>query len=186
MTDRLLKEDYRVRPVDLATAASIIKRYHYAQGGPNTGVQFDGLFAVGRDECLGAAWWLPPTKIAAQSVCAEWRRVLSLCRMAIAPEVPKNAATFLLSKAVRRLRRDGRWDVLLTYADERVGHEGHVYRAAGWEYLGRTKGDYAWLDSAGRQVSKKATKSRTTAEMLALGYSRSGPWPKHKYILRLK
>lgn len=182
------RAEFEVRTVERGVAADLVATHHYAKGGPNTAVLCSGLFRKGAADCLGVAWRLPPTKVAAQSVCSptdDWRRVIALCRMAIVPNVPKNAASFLLSRSCRALKQSGRWDIALTYADERVGHSGGVYKAAGWTYLGRTKGDYAWTDSTGRQVAKKATTSRTTAEMLALGLTRSGPWPKHKYVRRL-
>lgn len=184
------KSQWEVRPVTLQVARDLVERFHYAQGGPNTGVQFDGLFYIQDIEtCKGVAWWLPPTKPAAISVCGtsdDWRRVISLCRLVIIPEVPKNAASFLLSKAIKRLRSTGRWDIAVTYADTRMNHSGLTYKASGWTYLGETKGDVAWLDSNGRQISKKATKSRTVAEMKALGLTKSGPWPKHKFVRRIR
>ena len=135
---------------------------------------------------MGVAWWLPPTKVAAQSVNrGEWQRVLSLTRMVILPAVPQNAASFLLSRSVKLIAAEGRFRSLVTYADEYMGHTGGVYKSAGWEYVGRTGPYVKWHTSEGRQVAAKATKTRSKAEMLALGHTRVGSFHKHKYVKHL-
>ena len=90
-------------------------------------------------------------------------------------------------RAIREIKRDGRWRTLLTYADESQGHTGLVYRAAGWQYLGRTKPAARWVHFlTGRQMSKKSTRTRTDAEMPATGAIYTGAYCKHKYVLRLR
>lgn len=158
---------------------------HYAKGGSNTAVYMHGLFSR-EGEPVGVAWWLPPTRVAAESVSAEWKKVLSLTRMVILPGIPKNAASFLLSKSCKAISADGRFHTLVTYADEWAGHDGLVYRACGWEYLGRTGPYPKWIDPSGRQVAVKATKNRTKAQMLDLGYVCLGSFYKHKFLKRLR
>jgi hypothetical protein len=183
-----------VSPVDRETALQLVALEHYAQDGPNTGTAFHGLFR--RDDhmaCLGVAWWLPPTRIAAASVWPDDpSAVLALSRLVVLPDVPGNGASFLLAGASRligqlppHLSRAGlakHWRCLLTYADTRLGHTGAIYRAAGWEYLGLTKPEPAWVDGAGRQVSRKrGPRTLTVTEMAELGYTRVGSFAKHKY-----
>jgi hypothetical protein len=136
---------------------------------------------------VGAALWLPPVKVAAESVAADrWQGVLSLSRLAVAEGEPQNTTTLLLGGSMRRVMRDPRWHTFLTYADTRQGHTGAIYRATNWEYLGEVAGASAWIDPAtGRQVASKATVSRTVAEMLALGYERLKPSRKHKFVFHI-
>lgn len=183
----LRARDYTVATVDLATCQRMVAEHHYAQGGPNTAVFRHGLFHVDDPmTCLGIAWWLPPTRVAAESVCANWRAVLTLTRLVVHPAVPQNGASYLLAASVKLIRRDPRWECLVTYADMSQGHTGAIYRAAGWRYVGQTAAEQRWVDPAGRQVSRKAgPKSRTRAEMTALGYVPLGPSRKHKYVLDL-
>jgi hypothetical protein len=150
----------------------MVAEHHYAQGGPNTAVFRHGLFHIDDPmTCLGIAWWLPPTRVAAESVCANWRGVLTLTRLVVHPDVPQNGASFLLAASVKLIRQDSRWECLVTYADMSQGHTGAIYRAAGWRYIGQTAAEQRWVDASGRQVSRKAgPKSRTRAEMLALGH----------------
>lgn len=180
------REYWDVVPVPHTVCQDLVQRHHYAKGGSNTAVYCHGLVRRDNPErVVGIAWWLPPTRVAAESVSDDWTRVLSLTRTVIEPGVPKNAATFLLSKSVKLIKIDGRLHTLVTYADERAGHTGGVYRAANWTYVGRTGPYVKWVAEDGRQVAAKATKARTKAEMEALGPVRLGSFHKHKYVLRL-
>lgn len=113
------KKDYEVRTVDHATAKALVEKYHYAGGGSNTGTHFFGLFRQGEDECLGVAWYLPPTPPAARATWdGEWRKVLSLTWFVLVPGLPTNAESFLLRASMRALRDEEKWECLVTYADQ--------------------------------------------------------------------
>ena len=186
--NRLVANQWTVRSIPLPVAQQLVRKHHYAKGGANTGVFVHGLIRKDTDEVHGVAWWLPPTRVACESVNRDnWRRVLSLTRMVITPGTPKNACSFLLARSIKIIRRDGRFDTLVTWADEGEGHTGGVYRAANWTYLGANTGDERWVDPlTGRHVAKKsAGKSRTVSEMLALGYVRAGKTRKHKFVLHV-
>jgi hypothetical protein len=185
--DSLRKQDWEVRDVAHNEARAFIAEYHYARGCSHTRVYGHGLYRRGEDTLYGVALWLPPTRPAAESVNRDsWRKVISLTRLACCPAAPKNAASFLLSRSVALIRADGRFLSLVTYADERMGHTGAIYRAANWTYCGRMKGSPAWVDpQTGRQVATQATKTRTKAEMISLGYRQIGTFAKHKFVLHL-
>lgn len=180
----LRRSEYVVEPVPLAMCADLVREYHYAGRGSNTATFRHGLFrAEDHMTCLGVAWWLPPTKDAAAACWPQdWRAVLALSRLVVRPDVPQNGTSFLLGRSVRLIRRDRRWECLVTYADEAEGHTGAVYLAAGWEHVGWTAPEARWVDGAGRMVSRKAGPvTRTAAEMRALGYSVAGASRKRRF-----
>ena len=159
---------------------------HYSKGCSRTRVYAHALYDKQSNSMNGVAMWLPPTGPAAKSVNQdEWQKVLSLTRLVIMPGVPKNACSFLLARSVEMIRKEGRFVSLVTYADDSQGHTGGIYKASNWAYIGRMKGSLRWTTPEGRQVSTKATVNRTYAQMEALGYTRSGPFYKHKFILHL-
>lgn len=179
------RSDYNVRACSFAEGAALIRANHYAGGCANTATHMHGLFRRDTGALVGAAQWLPPTRVAAESVAGtEWRRVLSLSRVVVLEGEPQNATSLLVGRSVRLVARDGRWVALVTYADESQGHTGGIYRATNWRYMGRTKPEPRWLDADGKQVSRKATKSRTAEQMRNLGYAMSGRFSKHKFVLR--
>jgi hypothetical protein len=186
-SNRLRKEDWEVRDASLDAARAMVKEHHYAKGGSNTAVYIHGLYNRQSGDLHGIAWWLPPTRVACESVNKEkWKQVLGLTRMVMLPGVPKNACSFLLARSERTIKRDRRFVSLVTYADESQGHDGLVYKAANWTYVGRTGPYPRWIDpTTGQQVAVKATVTRTKQQMLDLGYVKQGSFHKHKYVKHL-
>lgn len=180
----LRRSEWMVSTISLDQAVREVERLHYAGGASNTATFRHGLFR--RHEwpftVLGAAIWIPPTRAAAEaSTDGDWKRVLSLSRLVVDPEVPTNGASFLLARSARLVAESGNWDVLITYADEWQGHTGAIYRAAGWEYVGLTNPERTYVRD-GRMVARKAgPNTRTHAEMLALGCEHVGSFRKHKF-----
>lgn len=169
--ENLRRSDWIVERVPHGEAAAVITAWHYSHSTPNTG-QTHGLF--GRHEALGplmgAALWLPPTRRAGEAVAGEgWGGVLSLSRLAVHPDLPRNAASFLLAASMRLLDRD-RWPTLLTFADHQQGHTGAIYKATGWTLDGvSTTGSYFVRN--GVQVGRKRGKRNVSAAQLrADGY----------------
>jgi len=184
---KLKATDYDIRDVKPAEARAFVIKYHYSKGCSNTRVYSHGLYRRGENELLGVAIWLPPTKVAAQSVNQHhWTKVLALTRLAVHPDVPSNGATFLMARSIRLIRKEGRFISLVTYADDFMDHTGAIYRASNWTYIGHMKGSPRWEDKNGKQVARKSTVSRTCAQMIALGYRNVGTFGKHKFVMHLK
>jgi hypothetical protein len=184
MSERLRKTDWEVRVIDIAIARRVVEAHHYAAGAANTATYLHGLYRAGDifdEQCVGVAWWIPPTKTAAEATFPErWQGVLSLSRLVVLPGVPLNACTFMLARS-RRLVDAAEWPCLVTYADEWQGHTGAIYRADNWEYLGLTKPERTYQID-GRMVARKAGgHTRTHAEMLALGAECIGSFARHKF-----
>ena len=182
---QLAKKDWFVRPVSIRAARPLVVAHHYARGASNTATYLHGLFKTGDitdEQCVGVAWWIPPTKSAALATYpTQWKGVLNLSRLVVAPEVPKNAATFLLARS-RKMINSETWPCLVTYADNWRGHTGQIYKADNWNYVGMTKPERTY-QIEGRMVARKAGgNTRTHAEMLALGAVCIGSFSKHKFV----
>jgi hypothetical protein len=183
---KLRAKDYDVRDVAAREAREFVAAHHYSKGCSNTRVYSHGLYRCGEADLLGVAIWLPPTKVAAQSVNREaWQKVLSLTRLAVRADVPSNAASFLMARSIKLIRQDGRFVSLVTYADDFMGHTGAIYRATNWTYVGQMKGSPRWEDADGRQVARKSTVSRNDAQMRELGYRNVGTFGKRKFTMHL-
>lgn len=160
-------------------ARRLVEEHHYAAGASNTATYVHGLYREAGWGMVGVTWWIPPTRGAAGAAWPVPGEVLALSRMVVLPGAPKNSATFLLARSSRMV--GPRWRCLLTYADTWRGHDGTIYRAAGWEYLGLTRPEPVYV-IGGRMVSRKCgPTTRTHAEMLAMGCEFLGRFPKHRY-----
>lgn len=83
------------------------------------------------------------------------------------------------------MRRDERWQVLVTYADRGEGHEGRIYRATNWTFAGETAPERRWTSAGGEMVARKATHSRTYSEMRGLGHVLGEPSTKYRFVKRV-
>lgn len=190
----LHKADWLVDTCSLGQARALVADLHYAAGASNTATFRHGLYPVAEwpFTVSGAAIWLPPTRTAAEASLREadmpddgWQRVLALSHLVIAEDVPTNGASFLLARSTKLIAADGRWDLLVTYADEWQGHTGAIYLAAGWEYVGLTKAERTYVLNGVMVARKAGPKTRTHADMLALGAECVGSFAKHKFRKRL-
>ena len=165
-------------------AADLVKRLHYSRGCANTSVLASGLVSPDLD-LVGAALWMPPPPGSAKWVARKYgcssSKVITLSRMVIEDQVPKNGASFLLGWGSRELRRLG-WQVAVTFADPLEGHTGGVYLACGWTRDGESSAAPRWTDPEGRMRSRHSTKGLTVADMLSRGWGRIPGRPKPRFI----
>ena len=181
--DVLRSADWSVEPIRHSDAVQMIQIWHYAKGAPNTSVATHGLISRTALGVFGAALWLPPPPPAARAVGGDdWRGVLALSRLVVAPEIPQNGASFLLGASMRLIDRS-RWPVLLTYADQRLGHTGAIYRATNWTDHGLVPAGDVWIGSDGVQRGRKrGGRNLSAAEMRASGFERAPKAAKRRFV----
>lgn len=85
--------------------------------------------------------------------------------------IPRCTRSFLMT--LRRLSIP--WpEALISFADPNVGHDGTVYRAASWTYLGQSEESRSYVGPDGQISSRRAFhssgESLTKAEIEALGF----------------
>ena len=85
-----------------------------------------------------------------------------------------------MSKALRRMCRDmidrTRWPVLITYSDEGLSHDGHVYKCSGWKKTTRSRSAlYENEDGRASSYSNGVTGGR---DLKKTGYSYIQRWEK--------
>jgi hypothetical protein len=180
----LRRADWKIGTCSQAEAREFIERTHYSGGCPNTAVARHVIRPAGEEKIMGVALWLPPTRVAAESVNkGNWRGVLALSRLAIAEGMPTNSASFLLGASMRLLDRST-WPTLLTYADTRMNHTGAIYKATNWTCLGEVKGYPAYRHRATGEMRglKRGPVNLKPADMEAQGYERLPAVPKVKYV----
>ena len=124
----------RVALVSRGDVDHLIKK-HYLGKWPGVCVLSLGMFVS--DVAVGViVFALPPRETQKRyggGVCWE------LARLWIDDSIPRNAETFLISKAVKYIKKNHPdVCVLVSYADPSAGHSGVIYKAANWICDGRT------------------------------------------------
>lgn len=204
---KLIKYEWVVANADAHEAIDMITAEHYAPFNADEGqtipyAYVHGLYHIETEILFGVVWWRPPMPNCKQSVAQQCGvdpdRVLELSRVAIVPEAPVNAASFLISGSIALIHSDRYFQALVSFADTLRGHEGKIYQATNWTSVGLTKPEWIWGDPRTadpddpedrlkwKQVPrKKNNRTRTVEEMRALGYELIGKSQKHKYVICL-
>jgi hypothetical protein len=150
-------------------------------------------------ELIGAAVFGWPGAIQSRDICGQQHRSLAVCleRGACNHPAPPNAASFLISRAVRLAARDYGWRIFYAYADPEAGEIGTVYQACNWLYLGqgvgrgKNRGEKSSLrqDWMIPEEGNRVISSRTLCHRgVLIREARERGWipvykhPKHKYV----
>lgn len=131
--DKAWRARCTVSPLSRIDADRMIKQ-HYLGRWPGVCVCILGLFEGMR--AVGViVFALPPRETAKRYGGWTWE----LARLWIENSVPTNAETYFMAAAIRHVRKcHPDVEVLVSYADPSVGHDGTIYRAANWVADGRT------------------------------------------------
>jgi len=125
------------------TVRKFLKKWHYSDYVNIQSKHTFCLFKVGNfgiPEMVGVCIYTRPAgPTAAQSYYPEAPdRVLELRRLCLIDATPKNAESFFVSRTIKWLKKNSKWEFILSYADMEQGHSGVIYRASNFEYLGVT------------------------------------------------
>jgi hypothetical protein len=178
-----------VRRISRSQSREIILEYEWL-GTIGRAIACYGLFL--RNELLGVANFGWPAGIASRDICGADFRELAICleRGACVYWAPKNAASYLISRATKIARCEFGWKIFYAYADEDAGEIGVVYQACNWYYIGcgcgrdpgRLREDF--VDPSGKVVSGRALRRRKLKkrDVLQRGWQVIYSQPKHKYV----
>lgn len=129
--------DAHVEECDLREIKDVIERVHYSHS--VFGVTVDHCYGVFNHNrtCLGGAIFGKPAAYNVSRKYDNGEPLVELRRFVLVDELPKNSESRLLAHMLRDLRKKGVRRVL-SYADPSFGHEGVIYKATGFKYIGRT------------------------------------------------
>jgi len=111
------------------------------------------------------------------------KEVIELIRLVINPEYQaKNFATWFISRAIKLLKLYNKSvKLLVSFADPTFGHNGGVYRAAGWKFDGTTSASYWYFNSRLKSTIHKKT-IWDAAKMLNIDES---SYAKQKHLIKV-
>jgi hypothetical protein len=181
-----------VGPISRDAAKEIILAYEWL-GDMGRAVACYGLHSAG-GEVIGAAVFGWPSSPESRDVCGRENRELAVAleRGACIHYAPPNAASFLISRAVKLAAADHGWRIFFAYADPAAGELGVVYQACNWLYLGAGVGrtpDRWRVDWLIPEEDTKIIASRTLRHRgIKIAEAQEKGWvpvyqnPKHKYV----
>lgn len=129
-------KNYIVKLVERKDIVEFIETWHYSKS--INGCISDYCFALydGVD-MIGAGFF------GRLAMANQWKRfgesiddVIELRRLCCIDDTPKNTESYFIGSMLRWLKKNTKIKVVVSYADAEYGHNGVIYKASNFEYLG--------------------------------------------------
>jgi hypothetical protein len=135
LSPRAALQSIEVKPVPFAVARAIVEQHHYLHSLPGGTKLVFGSF-VG-DSLLGAVTLgVGPFNAPSLVGGASGSDCLTLTRLWLSDELPRNSESKVIGVVMRSLRKHTSIRFVLSYADPSQGHLGTIYQATNWLYTG--------------------------------------------------
>lgn len=133
-------KSFKVIPCTRKEITGFIESNHYSKS--INGCIADYCFKLmDCERIIGAAFF------GRMAMAGQWRRfgktesdVTELRRLCCIDETPKNTESYFIGKMLKWLKKNTELKVVASYADAEYGHEGIIYKASNFEYLGKKPG----------------------------------------------
>lgn len=152
-------KNYKVRLVSRKDITEFIEKWHYSKS--INGCITDYCFALYDDDLMIGASFFGRLAMANQ-----WKRfgncpedVIELRRLCCIDSTPKNTESYFIGSMLRWLRKNTSIKVVVSYADAEYGHDGTIYKASNFEYLGFKSGAKV-IDFNGKLYHDKAIRTK--------------------------
>ena len=155
MGEEIIKvSDFIIEKVPRKTIQNFIHKHHYSHD--TNGIQHMECFALFREgrfgfdkEMIGVAMYAIPSM---PSTAKKYNpdnpdRCRELRRLCCIDDTPTNTESYFIGKTLRWFRQNSDVEVVVSFADLEQGHDGVIYRASNFHYLGQTgKGQALMVD----------------------------------------
>ncbi len=114
--------------------------------------------------------------------------ILELKRFCLSPNLPKNSASWFIAKTMRILKRYNVKNVI-SYADPTQGHEGIIYKASNFQYLGKQKYPTIYYQIGNKKVGIRNFYCKKTNKydiFKGMKHKRVYAQPKHIFMYEIK
>ena len=133
--------DFKIEPVERKVIQSFVHKWHYSHS--TNGVQQTQCFALfSGEKIIGAMIYALPSM---KSTASKYNpdnplRCWELRRLCCIDDTPTNTESYFIGKTLRWIKQNTNIEVIISYADLEQGHEGVIYKASNFHYLGQSGG----------------------------------------------
>lgn len=154
-------KDFRVYHCERKEVRDFIEKWHYSQS--INGVMTTHCFGLlhGRELIGGMLYGRLGMANTWKKYVDSEHKILELRRLCCVDETPKNTESYFIGHTLRWLAKNTEVEKVVSYADMDHNHEGTIYKASNFEYLGTTSkgrrikhGDRIYHDKAIRTKYK--------------------------------
>lgn len=184
--------DIVIKSTPINQYVNFLNNYHYLGAGGRRGYAL-GAYLSGRLIAVAVIGSITRAEMAKKQGL-EPKQVRELARLCIHPDYhKKNFSTWFLSRVIKQYKQECQdIKLIISFADTTQGHEGTVYKAANWQYDGKTGRSFHYIDDSGNTIHKKTVydlarkAGKKEAEYAqAIGYKKVRHLPKKRYLLHL-
>lgn len=146
MNNNFELKDLEFKIVDKATAKLFTKKYHYTRKASQSILNY-GAYYKGELKNL-IVYRYPTGRLMAQQVMEGGtnQNTLELIRMVSLEPKPKNMESYCIHKSFEYLKKEmSNIKIIISYADNSVGHHGYCYQASGFIYYGQSRPTKEWF-----------------------------------------
>ena len=141
MSKKTKVSNFTIEPVDRKVIQPFVHKWHYSHD--TNGVQHTQCFALFDDmKMIGAMIYAIPSMpaTAARYNRDNPERCWELRRLCCIDDTPTNTESYFIGQTLRWIRQNTDIEVIVSYADLEQGHEGVIYKASNFHYLGQSGG----------------------------------------------
>ena len=158
VSDKNVKS-FIVDQVQFKTIRDFIEKWHYSKTvkGLHCTLYF-GLFSEGN--LIGAMMY---GKLAMPGVSKKYveneDELIELRRLCCIDKTPRNTESYFVGKTIKWIKRNTQIKKIISYADPHYGHQGIIYKASNFEYLGVTSPGRYIVDKDGCRKHDKTIRN---------------------------
>lgn len=154
-------KELTIAPADFKEIKDFVETHHYSRN--VNGVKINKCFSVRYNgELCGGVIFGSLSTTAWKKFADSEEHVLELRRLVLLDEVGKNSESYVVSKTIKWLKQHRpEVKVIVAYADPMYGHDGTIYKASNFEYLGLSGADKGYRDpESGKVYHSRALRTR--------------------------
>ena len=198
MLENIKARDLNITPCKVSDIRDFIETYHYSKN--INGVKISYCFKVEHQgNLVGGVLFGAMSTTAWKKFADDESKVLELRRLVLLDCVGKNSESRTIGFCLRYIKRESKLvEVIVSYADPYYNHDGTIYRASNFEYLGMSGKDTGFYDKeTNKTYHSRALRTKYKGEYKPfvkklrekLAEGKLVPVelpPKHCYIYRLR
>jgi hypothetical protein len=143
-----MKDKYIIKSIDSFQCKDWLLNKHYAKRLCSISYSF-GLFE--NNILIGVCTFgMPPSSTLAESICGEKysKIVLELNRLVVNDGLEKNTLSFFVSNCLRMIPKP---NIIVSFSDANMGHNGYIYQACNFLYTGKSSNTTKLIDKYGNE-----------------------------------
>lgn len=157
--------EFKVEHCPLSHIALFIEKWHYSKN--VNGLAYDYCFKLldSENNLIGGMIY---GDIAMADVWKKYasnkKDLIELKRLCCIDKTPKNTESYFIGKTLKWLKKNTNIKKVISYADKTFGHEGIIYKASNFKFMGETKpGKVIWYH--GKRYHDKTIRTKYNGEL---------------------